>query len=59
MITTLKAHNKWLLKKLNMIRAEYGEPYDICGGLEIKNPFWRLIAFDSQKVKYKIIMEIL
>lgn len=59
MAITLKGHNKFLLKNLNKLRAEYGEPYDIAGGLEIEKIFWKLIATDSQKIKNNILMQIL
>lgn len=59
MAVTLKGHNKFLLKNLNKLRAKYGEPYDIVGGLDIEILFWTLIATDNQKIKNIILMKIL
>jgi hypothetical protein len=56
---TLKGYNKYLLSRLNILREKYGEPYNICKGIEIESLFWKLISSDSQKVKNEILMRIL
>ena len=56
---TLKGHNKFLLRCLNHLIAKYGEPFDIVGSFDVEDRFWQLLNTDSQRVKNKILKDLL